>query len=95
MKSTGVKLALRELFGYSGCNSVEIVTHDGIFTLFHMDFFNVNEVAEVLIIQNEIKTIFVDLASIQYIRCNSNTCERKFADRHTRGTTFKDSISHD
>lgn len=33
MKSTGIKLALRDLFGYAGCKSVEIVTRDGIFSL--------------------------------------------------------------
>ena len=95
MKSTGIKLALRDLFGYAGCKSVEIVTRDGIFSLFYTDFFSVNEVAEVIVIQNEIMTTFVDFASIQYIQCKSNTCKRKFADRPTKGITFKDSISHD
>lgn len=95
MKSTGVKLALRNLFGYAGCNSVEIITHDGIFALFCTDYFNVNEAAEVLVIQNEIMTTFVDFASIQYIQCKSNTCKRKFADRSTKGATFKDSINHE
>lgn len=94
MKSTGVKLALRNLFEYAGCNSVEIATHDGFFVLFHKDYLNVNEAAEVLVIQNEIMTMFVDFASIQYIRCKSNTCKRKFADRPTKGATFKDSISN-
>ena len=95
MKATGVKLALHELFEYAGCSGLEIVTHDGIFAIVHTDFFHVNEVAGVLVIQNEITTIFVDLASIQYIRCKSHACRRKFADWHTKDIAFKDSINHD
>lgn len=95
MKSTGVKFAIRELFEYADCRSLEIVTPEAEIYLFQTDYFNVNEAAGVLIIQNEIKTAFIDLENIQYIRCNTKGCKRKFADRHTKGLTFRGTIRHE
>lgn len=92
MTSTGVKFTIRELFGYADCNSLEIITPNAKTILFQTSYFNVNEAAGVLVIQNEIKTSFIDLQSIQRIQCNTDGCKHKISDRNAKAPTFRNSI---